>query len=127
MRYILGMILLLLTVSPAFAGEVEVAKAFCDKLGGLAEIRLVDNTRCDCLTKNYAYEVDYASKWAESIGQAVHYARLTKSQAGIAIIVKDVKDFRYAQRLVNTIIEIGYKLELRFILVDEQGRYVTTF
>ena len=128
MRYILSMILLLLlTVSAVQAGELEVAKAFCDEQGGLAELRLVDGTRCDCLTKKYAYEVDYAPKWAESIGQAVHYARLTKAEAGIAIIVKDAKDFRYVQRLANTIIELGYKLELRFILVDEQGKYVKTF
>jgi len=127
MKYILGTILLLLTISTAHAGEIEVAKAFCNEQGGLAEIRLVDGTRCDCLTKNYAYEVDYAHKWAESIGQAVHYARLTKSQAGVAIIVKNVKDFRYVQRLANTIIELEYKLELKFILVDEQGKYVKTF
>lgn len=127
MKYIIGAILLLLTISTAQAGELEIAKAFCDELGGLAEIRLVDGTRCDCLTKNYAYEVDYAPKWAESIGQAIHYARLTKSQAGVAIIVKDVKDFRYVQRLANTIIELEYKLEMKFILVDEQGKYVKTF
>ena len=45
---------------------------FCDKMGGKTEVVLKDRTRIDCLTDKYAIEVDFANKWAESIGQSLH-------------------------------------------------------
>ena len=38
---------------------------FCNKLNGRIEYRLEDTTRVDCLTDDYAIEVDWAKKWAE--------------------------------------------------------------
>lgn len=65
---------------------------------------LPDRTRCDCLTSTYAVEFDFGNKWAEAIGQALHYAIQTGKKAGIVLILEKEKDRKYWIRL-NTIIQ----------------------
>ena len=62
------------------------------------EYRLFDRTRVDCLTGEYAIEVDFAKKWAEGIGQSLYYAEVTGKKPGVALIVGE-KDKRYLKRL----------------------------
>ena len=73
---------------------------FCQELGGVTEYRLKDKTRVDCLLKNYAIEVDFAPKWAESIGQSLYYASETSRKAAVLLIMEDEeKDLKYLRRL----------------------------
>ena len=73
---------------------------FCDKFGGITEYRLHDQTRVDCLSKEYAFEVDFAQKWAESVGQSLYYASETSKQAAVLLIMEDIpKDTKYLHRL----------------------------
>lgn len=65
---------------------------FCD---GLQEVRLSDGTRVDCLTDEYAVEFDFANKWAEAIGQSLHYARMSGKKPGIVLIAESKKDWKY--------------------------------
>ena len=60
-------------------------------------------TRCDCLTDDYAIEVDFSHKWAEAIGQSLHYASMTGQQAGIVLIVEENKDKKHLKRLEQVI------------------------
>lgn len=52
------------------------------------EYKLEDNTRVDCLTPDYAVEFDFASKWAESIGQSLYYAQKTKRKPAVVLIMQ---------------------------------------
>lgn len=70
---------------------------FCT--AGEKEVVLADKTRVDCLTKTHAIEVDFANKWYECVGQALHYARMTGKQPGCALIVETEKDMKYWYRL----------------------------
>jgi len=75
---------------------------FCKKLGGVTEYRLKDRTRVDCLIDEYAIEVDFAPKWAESIGQSLYYASKTSRKPAVLLIMEDHKrDLKYLQRLEN--------------------------
>ena len=65
---------------------------------GIVEYRNQDFTRVDCLTKNYAIEFDFAHKYAEAIGQSLHYAIQTKKKAGIVLIMTSHKSIKYANR-----------------------------
>ena len=47
--------------------EKHYQTLLCNKLDGEMEYVLKDRTRVDCLTDEYAIEVDFAKKWAESI------------------------------------------------------------
>ncbi len=72
----------------------------CNELGGVMEQRLLDRTRVDCLTDEYAIEVDFAKKWAESVGQSLHYALMTEKKPAVGLIVRDnKKDERRMKRL----------------------------
>jgi len=66
---------------------------------GATEYVLKDNTRVDCLTNEYAIEADFANKWAESIGQSLHYSRMTGKKAGILLIMEKQNDKKYLDRL----------------------------
>lgn len=52
------------------------------------EQTLSNGTRVDCLTDRLAIEVDFAHKWAESIGQAMNYAAATGKQPAVILICK---------------------------------------
>jgi len=67
--------------------------------GGQAEVVMPDRTRCDCLTASHAVEVDFAKKWAEGIGQSLHYSRLTGRRAGLLLIIERPSDWRYVRRV----------------------------
>ncbi len=72
---------------------------FCKKMGGITEHRLEDATRVDCLTEKYAIEVDFAEKWAEAIGQSLHYALMTNKKAGVYLILENENEERFLKRL----------------------------
>ena len=46
-----------------------------------------DYTRVDCLTKKHAVEFDFANKWTESIGQALHYGLMTGKKPMVILIL----------------------------------------
>ena len=42
----------------------------------------------DCLTSCHAVEFDFASKWAESVGQALYYQYKTNKKAMVVLIIE---------------------------------------
>ena len=84
-------------------GEKWYQALWCDEQDGRAEVPMADKTRCDCLTTTHAIEVDFGRKWAEAIGQSLHYSRLTGKDAGILLILKDDKDQKYVTRMRDNI------------------------
>lgn len=57
--------------------ESSYQHAWCSAHDGIEEFENLDKTRVDCLTDTHAVEFDFANKWAESIGQALHYQFFT--------------------------------------------------
>jgi hypothetical protein len=84
--------------------EADHVERLAPKYGATAtEFRLADGTRVDMMTGSHAIEVDYARKWAEAIGQSLHYAAATGKQPGIILLLEDERDARYVRRLQNVI------------------------
>lgn len=84
------------TISETKAVETLLApalKQFDDSIR--VEVRLWDLTRVDMLTDDLAFEVDWAPKWAEGVGQALFYARMTEKRPALFILVKDLKKERH--------------------------------
>jgi len=79
--------------------ESEYQRLWCSRAGGRAEYVLPDRTRVDCLTDEYAVEVDFAPKWAEAIGQALYYASVTGKTPAVLLIIESPTDARYLLRL----------------------------
>ena len=90
----------------------------CNELDGLMEQSLLDRTRVDCLTGEYAIEVDFAKKWAEGVGQSLYYAAMTEKKPAVGLIVRDTdKDKRSIKRL--EILAEKYAIKI-FIIKREQ-------
>lgn len=79
---------------------------------GTTEFILPDRTRVDCLTDEFAIEFDFAQKWAEALGQSLHYAYMTGRTPGIYLILESGKDMRFANILSPLCDVYGIKLEL---------------
>ncbi|HEY4745251.1 MAG TPA: hypothetical protein VIH45_11370 [Desulfuromonadaceae bacterium] len=90
--------------------EKDYQAWWCNKHHGTLEHRLPDGTRVDCLTREYAVEVEYAPKWAESIGQALYYAQNTGRKPGVLMILRNDGDERFLKRLRVVAKEQGIKV-----------------
>lgn len=69
--------------------ESSYQHAWCEKHCGVEEYENDDFTRVDCLTKTHAVEFDFANKWAESVGQAEHYAHKTGKKGKVVLILEN--------------------------------------
>lgn len=78
--------------------EKHYQKLFCDRVDGVAEFVLDDRARVDCLTEDYALEVDFAPKWAEAIGQSLYYGAKTNRPPAVLLILEDRQDRVYVDR-----------------------------
>lgn len=108
MRVILLLLTILLMLTKcSFAHqhlEKEYQTKWCSAHKGIAEYKLPDRARIDCLTKDLAVEFDFASKWAECIGQAIYYGKKTKRTPACVLIMENpIKDEVYLYRLRYTV------------------------
>ncbi len=87
----------------------------CNALGGTMEVVLEDKARIDCLTSEYAIEVDFAKKWAEGIGQALYYAQMSGKKPAVGLIA-GAGDEKFISRL-NAVAKI---YNIKVILIDEE-------
>jgi len=105
--------LILFSVS-AFSQTKEKEKyyqeAFADMVEGKTEVTLNDRTRVDVMTDTHVFEVDFAEKWAESIGQSLHYAGMTGKQAAVLLVMKGYEDERFLDRLMGVAAKHGIEV-----------------
>ena len=103
----MALALLLTLFSPVYAGqlhpEIWYQTKWCLKQSGEIEVTLSDRTRCDCITKAHAVEVEFGKTWHHSIGQSLHYALQTNKRAGVLLIIELPKDRKYLERLNRVI------------------------
>lgn len=87
----LGLIALVMATAAA-GDELAECRRLAPKYSAEAEVLLPDGSRCDLLSSEYAIEVDWAaSKWKESIGQAVLYAIWMDRKPAVLLLVKDAE------------------------------------
>lgn len=103
---------------PALAAEKDYVQAYCE---GQIEVVLEDRTRVDCLTETHATEYDFGRKWAEAIGQALHYASHTGRRAGIVLIVESGADERGVKRARNVVSHYGLPIDITVTRPTEGG------
>lgn len=100
--------------APLWAAHLENEKAYqerwCAEQKGVTEYVLDDRTRVDCLTVEYAVEVEFAAKWAESIGQALYYGIRTCRTPGVVLIMECEGDDRYLKRLQAVAEKYGIRI-----------------
>lgn len=94
--------------------EAEYQHAWCSMHGGIAEYENADYTRVDCLTPTHAVEFDFWHKWAESIGQALHYGYMTGKKPKVVLILENPKkQMCYYYRIKK--LSKKYKFDVEYI------------
>jgi len=81
--------------------EVYYEALFSKAINGKTEIVLPDLARVDVVTDTFAIEIDFAEKWAESIGQSLYYAHELNKKAGVLLLVNGNTEDRYVKRLLK--------------------------
>ena len=99
----------------AMSGRAERNSKFkpdeIEQIENAFNVKLSDKTRVDCLTDTLAVEVDFANKWAECIGQAIYYGKMTNKQPACLLIMENgEKDLKYLKRLRRAAYRKGVNL-----------------
>ncbi len=123
-RLILAMILLTsLSPSALAAGHEHPERWYQDQwcaTRGQTEVRMSDSTRADCANATNVIEFDFGAKWAESIGQALHYGVQSGKRPGIVLILEKPSGVRYLRRVLRARKE--YYLPLDVWALDKDGQ-----
>jgi len=90
--------------------ETQWSAHLAKSVNGQPEFRLPDGSRIDILTDKTAWEVEWADKWPEAIGQAAFYGISTDRKPGVWLLVKPGDDERYLRCLL---VCRKYGIELR--------------
>ncbi len=91
--------------------EKDYQALWCSANNGITEVVLPDKARVDCVLEDYAVEADWASKWAEGIGQSLYYAKvLNKKPAILLLMTNGEKDEKYLKRLRTVTEDLGIKV-----------------
>ncbi len=59
-------------------------------------------------------EVEFAKKWAEAIGQSLHYAEMTGKKPAI-VLIADKDESRYLDRLMK----VANKYQIKVWVIDK--------
>lgn len=97
--------------------EASYQQAWCNARNGVMEYENEDKTRVDCLTKTHAVEFDFANKWHESIGQALHYGIMTGKKPKVVLILDNPKTQMVYYKRVKKIGD-KYKFDVEYITDD---------
>ena len=71
----------------------------------------------DCLTEEYAVEVEFDYNWKESIGQSLHYAEATNKKPAVLIIKRAKSKKDYLLELNKTIDK--FNLPITIFVINE--------
>ena len=97
--------------------EASYQQAWCNAHNGIMEYENSDFTRVDCLTKTHAVEFDFANKWHESVGQALHYSIMTNKKPLVVLILDSPeKQMIYYNRVKR--IGKKYKFDVEYVTND---------
>lgn len=81
--------------APPVKGELEYCREIAAEMtGATLEYHTPDGSRVDILTAEVAFEVDYAPKYAEGIGQSLFYGLATNRRPGLILLIKDFESER---------------------------------
>jgi hypothetical protein len=110
-----SLLILVVLTGFSFRLEKDYQRAWARDNAGVCEVRTADGARVDIVTDTYAVEVDFAKKWAESLGQCLLYSACTGKKPAVLLICGP-KDTVYRNRLLKAI--EYHKLPVTVFYVD---------
>ena len=101
----------------SYASEIEINNSWFATMYGISQFTTKDRTSVDCLTNNFAVEVEYDYNWKEAIGQSLHYAETTNKQAAILFIKRKETKKDYLNELNR--VSTKFQLPIRVFITEE--------
>ena len=98
--------------------ENEVSDYIQSLIGGEREVS-VTSGRVDLVHAEHAYEVEWASKWKESIGQSLWYAQQLNKKPGIILLMKSKEDYKYFLQLSSSLSYAGLDDKIRIVVFPD--------
>jgi hypothetical protein len=92
--------------------ESHYINLLVNQLNGVKEQR-VQNGRVDIVTATHAIEVEWASNWKHSIGQALWYGLQTNKEPGIILLMKSIDDRKYGIMLQSALDYAGISEKIK--------------
>lgn len=109
------LILLSLLTFGQYPSENEWTKQHAEEYNAKFDQRLWDDTRPDLTSGVMVYEVDWADKWAEAIGQSLYYASQTGKRPVIILLVRNRDDYIHVFRCQRALEKVEIELIIRKI------------
>lgn len=113
-------------LTPAIAIDSAIYRdRFC--AGMLTEKPVPFGGRVDCLSEEYAIEVEWADDWYQAVGQALYYAYATKRKPGIIILCPDASTHgeglcrSYLYRLAAAISFVKVPIAVWYCFLEDQS------
>ena len=103
--------------SNLYSSEIQFNIEWCSDNDGQIEYRTKYGTFVDCMTDDYAVEVEFDFNWKESIGQSLHYAEATGKKPAILLIKRSKSNKDYETELRTTI--NFYDLPITLFTIEE--------
>ena len=98
--------------------EASYQMVWCKAHNGITEYKNRDYTRVDCLTKDNAVEFDFAKKWAESVGQALHYQLMTGKRGKVVLILEKPTDKSTYYKRVEALAK-KYDFDVEYMMPED--------
>lgn len=96
--------------------EAYYTEQLAKRMGALSEVRLWDGVRADLEDETRIYEIDWANKKFEAIGQALLYAQYSGKKPVIILLVKHrVSEMKELYRAHVVAARCGVEVRLEFI------------
>ena len=99
------------------ANEKSINQQWCSANDGVLEHRTKYGTYVDCLTEEYAVEVEFDYNWKESIGQSLLYAEATNKKPAVLFIKRTKSKKDYLAELNQTIDK--FNLPITIFVINE--------
>ena len=123
MRFFYGLLIVCVFSGHTLADELSECRRISSKYDATVEHKLWDGTRVDLLTPTHAIEVDWASKWAEGIGQALYYSAVTNKRPGVILLIKNEEQERqFCYRLQTVCEKLGIDYWFENVPAKEDGQ-----
>ena len=94
--------------------EKYYQQKYCSSIGATIEAR-IGRVRIDCLTKEYAIEVDFAKKKYEGVGQSLYYAMITDKKPMLVLIAE--RENRANRSHIAIAREICREYDIRLVII----------
>jgi len=100
----------LAVLQPRRLTENEHSVILAAKYNAKREVVLWDRTRVDLVTDEYVFEIDFAKKHYEAVGQSLWYAIVTDKKPAIILLAVPRDDDRFVYRCQAVCAKHGIKL-----------------